>query len=278
VRFTPRSVRWLGPRRSRLGALLLPCALPWACGERAQPAADVPVEVASAERTGCLVPLYAYPTDPSFAQLIAHKARHPELPILAVVNPGTTGAGPRRDAVFAEAIRALSRAGIEVAGYVSLGYGAREAADSEREVDHYRAWYPEVHSIFFDELSTDEAEHDLHVALTEYAHAQGMARTLGNPGTEPSPRSAEVFDVLVVYENAGVPALASLPHIGGSGRAAQGALLAYDVASLDASYVRDAARQVAYLYVTDDQLDNPYDRLPAYFEALLDALEGPSAP
>src|SRR5688572_971822 len=53
--------------------------------------------LAAPGRPGTLVPLYAYPTDPSFAALIAHKRRHPDVPIVAVINPGTTGAGPRAD-------------------------------------------------------------------------------------------------------------------------------------------------------------------------------------
>jgi Spherulation-specific family 4 len=257
------------PRRA-----LIACALVGACGEPVGSAVQKPAPVATAtpEQPGCLVPLYAYPTEAAFAELIAHKERFPDVPVLAVINPGTTGAGPRRDPVFAEAIRELVHAGIEVAGYVSLGYGARARAECEREVDHYRAWYPEVESVFFDELSSGDAEHGLHVELTGYARDQGMRRALGNPGTSPNTRSAELFDVLVVYENAGLPELAGLPVLSADDAGSQRALLAYDVAELDEAYVRAAAREVAYLYVTDDRLDNPYDSLPAYFPALLAAL------
>lgn len=242
------------------------------CSEPAPPRTVADVATATRERPGCLVPLYAYPTEAAFPELIALKERHPEVPVLAVINPGTTGAGPRRDPAFATAIRALTRAGIEVAGYVSLGYGARPLDECERELDRYRAWYPEVESVFFDELSSGDAEHALHVALTEYARDHGMRRALGNPGTTPNARSAELFDVLVVYENAGLPELGSLPELSAEGRVSQRALLAYDVAELDDDYVREAISEFAYLFVTDDRLDNPYDSLPSYLGTLLAAL------
>lgn len=251
-------------------------ALVVGCGTAGPEHEEAPL-VAGGNKSGCLVPLYAYPTDPSYARLIALKEQASTVPVLAVINPGTTGAGPRRDPAFADGITRLGRAGIEVAGYVSLGYGARTRGEVESELAHYRAWYPAIHTIFYDEVATDESALPEHAKLVDVAHAQGFDRVLANPGTTPPPALAELFDVTVVYESPGLPSLELLAQLGDTVAAGKLAALAYDVAALDGDYLLDAVRHVSYVFVTDDVLDNPYDTLPPYLHALLTQLESLAA-
>jgi hypothetical protein len=49
-------------------------------------------------------------------------------------------------------------------------------------------------------------------------------------------------------------------------------IIPYAVASLDQGYVAQAKQDVGYIYITDDDLPNPWDTLPGYFDALLAAL------
>jgi hypothetical protein len=39
------------------------------------------------------------------------------------------------------------------------------------------------------------------------------------------------------------------------------------------SFVAQAKQHVGYIYLTDDDLPNPWDSLPSYFDALLGELE-----
>jgi hypothetical protein len=43
--------------------------------------------------------------------------------------------------------------------------------------------------------------------------------------------------------------------------------------SLDATWVRNARRNVQYIYLQNDNLPNPWDSVPSYFSDLLAALE-----
>ena len=72
------------------------------------------------------------------------------------------------------------------------------------------------------------------------------------------------------YESAGTPTLASLKKY--AARRDQFGIIPY-ATPLDAAFVEAAAESVRYVYLTDDDLPNPWDALPSYFDALLGALE-----
>ena len=91
------------------------------------------------------------------------------------------------------------------------------------------------------------------------------------PGTAPITAYAGLFDVALVYESNGAPAAAALAPFA-SARAAAGNI-PYSVATLDPAYVASVRADVEYVYLTDDDLPNPWDTLPTYFDALLTALE-----
>jgi hypothetical protein len=52
--------------------------------------------------------------------------------------------------------------------------------------------------------------------------------------------------------------------------------VAYGVPSLDQTYITSAAKYVGYMYITDDNLPNPWDTLPPYLEQLVTILGGTS--
>ena len=78
------------------------------------------------------------------------------------------------------------------------------------------------------------------------------------------------MDVILIYESAGTPALSTLTRYAGA-RSHYG-IIPY-AAKFDAAYVKSASRSVEYVYVTDDDLPNPWDTVPGFFELLLAALE-----
>jgi hypothetical protein len=106
--------------------------------------------------------------------------------------------------------------------------------------------------------------------MSAYAKSLGLSFTVGNPGTSVPNSFLGILDVVLGYESAGTPPLTSLGQFA-SHRSEMG-IIPY-AAAFDASYVKAAAQSVAYVYVTDDDLPNPWDALPSFFPQLLAALE-----
>ena len=74
---------------------------------------------------------------------------------------------------------------------------------------------------------------------------------------------------MLSYESAGTPALGSLSQY--AAHRSQFGIIPY-AASFQATYAKSAAKSVRYVYLTNDDLPNPWDSLPNYFDALLAAL------
>ena len=106
-------------------------------------------------------------------------------------------------------------------------------------------------------------------AVSAHAKSLGFMLTVGNPGTGVPNRYLGSVDVMLAYESAGTPTLASLQKYA-THRDSFG-IIPYQ-AAFDADFVRAAAQSVRYVYLTDDDLPNPWDSLPRYFEDLLGAL------
>src|ERR1700733_3548426 len=86
------------------------------------PAAIHPASSATPTTTGLIVPLYSYPTNPTWSALIEAKLSYPNVPIIAIVNPDSgPGKSPNPDYVLG--VASLQKAGIVVVGYVPTGYG-----------------------------------------------------------------------------------------------------------------------------------------------------------
>lgn len=233
-------------------------------------AAHVDVD-ANAPATGTIVPLYTDPSDDTWTQLAAAATAHPTVRIVAVINPNN-GPTAHVDAAYTTGIAALQAAHVVVVGYVATGYGLRASPSVGADVSLYAAQYPTLDGIFFDEAAIYETGHETTYTI-ECAHARDahFDFLIANPGTTPHPAYAGLFDVALVYESDGTPTAASLAQFV-STRSYAG-IIPYAVHTLDAAYVASIRNDVEYVYVTDDDLPNPWDTLPSYFDALLTALE-----
>ena len=218
------------------------------------------------------MPLYSYPDDPSWNAIIAAKAAHPTVTVQAIINPDS-GPGQSADALFAQGISSLAGAGIVVLGYVATTYAAKPAADAHAEIDAYQAWYPDLSGIFFDEMESSAGSEAYYSELTAYAKGLGFTLTVGNPGTDVAASYVGTVDTMFIYESAGLPDVASLGgwHTGYDPR--NFGIIPYAVPSLDGAFVAQARANVGFVYLTGDDLPNPWDTLPAYFSDLLAALE-----
>ncbi|HVX95035.1 MAG TPA: spherulation-specific family 4 protein [Polyangia bacterium] len=250
----------------------------------ADAASDVPADIRSdaaseagadaqggASAGATIVPLYTYPSDPSWAAIVTAHAAHPTVRVVAIVNPDS-GPGAAKLGAFTTGIGKLVATGIDVIGYVATGYAGKSTASVEAEIDAWRSFYPQVGGIFFDEQSDDAADVAYYRALSQYAKAHGLAYTVGNPGTDTAEAYVGALDTMLIYESKGLPGVGKLGGWHARYAPSNFGVIPYG-AAFDAAFVRDARRFVGFVYLQNDDLPNPWDTLPPFFGDLLAALE-----
>lgn len=228
-----------------------------------------PAALIGSPRTGIVVPFYIYP-GPEWDRLVQARNTYPRVPMIAVINPNS-GPGSAQDPNYVTGIQTLRSAGIVVLGYVYTGWAARPADTVKGDVNAYRTWY-DLDGIFFDQMSGQAGNESYYSDLSSNAKSLGFQFTMGNPATDIPSSYVGTMDNLNIYENVGLPSLASLDgwHEGYSKY--NFSMLAHGVDSFDPAFVSSASNYVGYLYLTNDVSPNPYDVLPSYFEQLVAAL------
>ncbi|MBC7756557.1 MAG: spherulation-specific family 4 protein [Bdellovibrio sp.] len=231
-----------------------------------------------------LVPAYFYPSfDPAQSNWDEMTAAASKTNITAIMNPAS-GPGSAENSDYTAAINAFRAAGGKVIGYVPTNYGARSQADVLAEVGNYQNFY-NVDGIFLDEMS------NLASNLAYYQTVYGGIKAInsaysvfGNAGTNTLEGYLTAADVLVTYENqTGYEAY--VPDAWTQNYAADRfAHLLYNVAS-ESTMLSNIAlaqeRNVGYVYVTDDNnsnlnsINNPWDTLPSYWNAEVNAVATP---
>ena len=243
-------------RRRRPWCCVHSCILLWA--------------ITNAQGQGIAVPSYFYP-----GALWTQLADGAPTASLAIINPNS-GPGVSSDPNYVTATNSTRAAGVRVIGYVYTSYSARSAAAVQADIDQYYNWYA-VDGIFLDEVDTACVNEPYYAALNTYIKSKGgLGLTVLNPGTFPSECYMAAGDIICTYEDAyssygslSSPAWVTnyLPcrfwHI------------IYNVTSGNVSSVIALARSrnAGYVYVTDDTGANPYDTLPSYWNAELNAAD-----
>jgi hypothetical protein len=222
--------------------------------------------------SGTIVPLYSYPTDPAWTAIVAAKQAHPSVTVRAIINPDS-GPGASKDPEFAKGIATLDAAGIVVLAYVATTYGKKAKALVQGEIDAYQGFYPGLKGIFFDEMSNTPGDEAYYEGLDMYTKGKGYSVTVGNPGTDTPASFVGILDTVLIYESAGLPAVGSLGVFSGQFDKSYFGVIPYGVPAVDTAFVAAARAKVGFIYLTDDTVPNPWDTLPAYFPALLAALE-----
>jgi hypothetical protein len=167
---------------------------------------------------GLIVPMYGW--DAGWSEIINAKEENKGTEIIAVINP-SNGAGGGKDSHWANVADDLQDAGIKVVGYISTAYAGRDGGDIKNEIDRYYDWY-DLDGVFLDEVSP--SAHGYYEDIGGYAESpDGNQKLILNPGA-PVPESyGDIADIIVVYENFGIPSsvesngieenkLAALPH------------------------------------------------------------------
>lgn len=225
--------------------------------------------------TGVYVPLYVYPSGPGmreYERLLRAKQAHPGVPVVVAINP-SSGAGKARDENYVRAIGMLRGAGMTVLGYVYTSWGRRGVGEVATEMRRYATWYG-ADGIMIDEFSTDVATAGYYRKLRLYARSLGMTFVMGNPGTDIPPQYVgAAADSFIIYEDAGLPGAERLGGWHKSHDKKNWSCCSYGVPELDEKAIKGASKYLGLLYVTDDELPNPYDALSSHLEKMVAVLD-----
>src|SRR2546427_11004166 len=231
------------------------------------------ISFAATSNSGVVIPLYTYPTDGSWSASLQAKKAHPNVPIIAIINP-SDGPGGSSDSNYVQGVMNFQAAGIIVIGYVATGYASHGMSDLDAQISRYKNWYS-VNGIFFDEMANNQGNENYYSTLNSYVKSLGMTYTMGNPGTTTLKSYVGTLDSIIIHEDAGTPSLSYLasatfyPSYGNSNFG----FLAYSVPSLDTSFETSTSTYVQWMYITNDGLSNPWDTLPSYFMNEVAALD-----
>jgi hypothetical protein len=230
--------------------------------------------LSSSPATGVIIPLYTYPGS-TWTAVIQAKVANPGVSIVAVINPDN-GPGASQDPNYVSGIQALRSAGVIVLGYVHTSYAARPAASVIADINSYKSWY-NVSGIFLDEMSNVAGNEGYYSSLNTYIKSLGYTMTVGNPGADTIPGYIGTVNVIVVYENLGLPSPSAISGWHASYAKSNFASISYGVGSVNQTYIDSISSSIGYVYLTSGTLPNPYGALPSYFGSLVSALGAQSA-
>src|SRR5437867_9105878 len=233
------------------------------------------ISFAATSSSGIVIHLYTYPTDGSWAASLQAKKAHPNVPIIAVINP-SDGPGGSSDSNYVQGVKDFQAAGIIVIGYVATGYASHGMSDLDTQISLYKTWYS-VNGIFFDEMSNNAGNENYYSTLNTYVKSLGMTMTMGNPGTSVPSSYIGILDSLCIFEQGGLPTLSYLSSYSGHPKS-NFAYIGLSVSTLNTSYEVSSSNYVQWIYITDAGGGNPYDVLPSYFMNEVAALDaGPQS-
>src|SRR3989442_2178953 len=237
-------------------------------------AAATRTSFAATSNSGIVIPLYTYPTDGSWSASLQAKKAHPNVPIIAVINPNN-GPGGSSDSNYVQGVKNFQAAGIIVLGYVATGYASHAVSDLHAQINSYKNWYS-LNGIFFDEMANNAGNEGYYSTLNTYVKSLGMTMTMGNPGTSVPSSYIGTLDSLFIFEQGGLPTLSYLSSYSGHPKS-NFAYIGYTVSPLNTGFEAASSQYAGWLYITDAGLPNPYNVLPSYLLNEVAALDPSTA-
>jgi hypothetical protein len=224
-----------------------------------------------------VVPAYFYPSTASgWKSLNAAAGR---APVTVIMNP-SNGPGKSLDANYVAAVDSLRAAGGRVIGYVHTSYAARPLQQVLADIDRYDSWY-NLDGIFVDEMANTGPAERLNYYRDIYNHVKAIDpswEVMGNPGTTTLEQylTWPTADRLMVFENVGTT---YPPYTPSSWNFSYDRSKFVHLVHTETSPANMLAhlnlavqRNAGGIYVTNDVLPNPWDRLPGFWTSLVDAV------
>jgi hypothetical protein len=188
------------------------------------------------------------------------------------------GPGRSPDATYAQNLSIVARRGIQIFGYLTMDYGRRSPQEMIEEVECHRDWYRPT-GIFLDEAPPSLSTNTAIMEVISHIRSQHLALAT-NPGQpDIDPEHAHLADYVVNFEGP-LSAYRHIPFPSWTEQMDDAKFwhLVYEVG--DSSTMRwvmatAVRRHAGVVYVTDATMPNPWERLPAYWEAERLQVTGP---
>lgn len=250
-----------------------------------------------------LVPAYENPCcrqGPAMWQQLLDAAQDPgrayELGL--ILNPASGPETSRNSYILDEQghgpLADLKAAGTRVYGYISTDYTQRSLVQVQQEIaayltGHYAGF---TDGVFLDEVSNDLADLGYYQSVRAYVdNLKPGSVIIGNPGTpylnNPSGQQQytptdylEAFNILVSFESVAQEYLNEYVHFAYLEQSTPEAIahIIYAQSDWDNTLFDLAiSRGAGVLYISDDTLPNPYDRLPHFWQQLVAGAQQASA-
>lgn len=192
-----------------------------------------------------------------------------------ILNP-SNGPGPVAHTDYRTLVTQLRERGIRVLGYIATGQGDRSRSAVEADVTRWRSFYG-VNSVFFDEASEKAADLGLYRDYADRVHGDGGIAVL-NPGVVPAQGYFAFADAVVTFEDSATrymraprnPAwLSTEPR-----EKVWNILIGVPRDRLTQVLDRVTTQNAGEVYITDDDVPNPYDQLPSFWTQEVASLSG----
>jgi Spherulation-specific family 4 len=271
--------RSLAPSGDRLAlfASIAAIALATSTPTRAQPPQKNNVQPRQPVQMRLWVPAYFYPNGPGLREWNRLIVAARVVPIVAIVNPAS-GPGDQVDNHFAAVLPRAREAGITIVGYISTRYTHKKLLAVKREVDTFLKFYPDLQGFHFDEQTSDARGVDYYAELYHYVHkCIPESLVLTNPGSscEPEYAARPASDAICLFEGEKGFDEFRPPAWVSRFPGATVCAVAHNVgteAQMRRSVSRAAELKIGNLFITDDVVPNPYDCLPSYWDAEVEAV------
>ena len=235
------------------------------------------------KRVHVLVPAYFYPSGEGLKHWDAAIAAAKSAPITMVVNPAS-GPGERIDPNYTAVLGRAKRGGVRLVGYISTRYAKRPLEDVKTDIDRFARFYPEIEGFHFDEQNSGAGFVDYYEALYRFARRTvPKAVVYSNPGTtcEEAFVARPTSEVVCLYERDRPLSEFRMPEWTGKYPPDRFSVILHQVRTEEdmKRVLNDAVRMgFGHVFISDATGVNPYDRLPSYWRAEIDAVRAINRP
>jgi hypothetical protein len=245
-------------------------------------AATICGAAAAPTKLSILVPAYFYPAGPGRAEWDRMIASARQTPITAIVNPAS-GPGNARDANYVSVLEHAIKSQLNLIGYVSTHYAEVPLTVAKSHIDRWISLYPQIRGFFFDEQASNVTKIGYYSDLAAYARSKSPgAQIVANPGTtcDEAYIDRKTSDVACLFENTGGMENYNAPAWAKRYPSSRFAVIPYaitPVSTMRQIVQKSATKRYGVVYVTDGNGQNPYDRLPSYWDAEVKAVAAVNA-
>jgi hypothetical protein len=202
--------------------------------------------------------------------------------VIAIINPNN-GEDPTPNDDYIVGLNLLKDNQVKQIGYIYSEYGERDINEVKEKIDNYDQNYSPygVSGIFIDEASNNIGDVTYYKEIYDYAKAKpNLDLVVLNPGCsfDESYLSEPAGDIIVLYESFGSGwEEATISDFVADYDSDKFSLLLHDVSNTEdmESYINLAQeRNIGYVYITSDVMNNPWDALPTYWEEEIGYVKG----